>query len=266
MIENNNIVEFEWNGSKISFELSRSGTMINATEMAKAFPGKLIADWNRLKSTKEFLNALSSVMGIPISQLIISRKGNTSLYDQGTWMHEDVAIEFARWLNPMFAVWCNKKIKEILVNGYSVLGNSREDFERVYQDIQNRLSQLEQENFQLKQSLDTQRTAETFFKVVFQNSNNLYTMTDIVKGLNFTVGRVDMYNKLEELGFIFRRGKTWRLKDPWSKQGFTKDVMVLGKDGKYHNVSRWTDTGRGFVFTVALRCGYVNPEMLGGMN
>lgn len=265
MIENNNIVEFEWNGSKISFELSRNGTMINATEMAKAF-GKRPAKWLELPSTKEFINAICDIRKLDITQLIKSYKGNSTKFAQGTWLHEDLAIEFARWLNPVFSIWCNDKIKEILVNGYSVLGNSREDFKRVYQDIQNRLSQLEQENFQLKQSLDTQRTAETFFKVVFQNSNNLYTMTDIVKGLNFTVGRVDMYNKLEELGFIFRRSKTWRLKDPWSKQGFTKDVMVLGKDGKYHNVSRWTDTGRGFVFTVALRCGYVNPEMLGGMN
>ena len=263
MLEENNIINFSWNGSDISFKLSGNGTMVNATEMAKAFPGKFIADWNRLKSTKEFLNTLSSIMGIPTSQLIISRKGNTSLYDQGTWMHEDVAIEFARWLNPVFAVWCNKKIKEILINGYSVLGNSREAFERAYQDIQDKLSQVEQENYQLKQSLDTQKAAESFCNAVFQKSENLYTMTDIVKGLNFNVGRVDMYNKLEELGFMFKRGNTWRLKDPWSKQGFTKDILVQGKDGKYHNVIRWTEPGRAFVYTIALRCGYVSSDLLG---
>lgn len=88
-------------------------------------------------------------------------------------------------------------------------------------------------------------------------------MTDICKGLNFSVGRVDMYDKLEELGFIFKQGNTWRLKDPWSKQGFTKDILVQGKDGKYHNVLRWTDSGRAFVYTIALRCGYVSPERLG---
>ena len=258
----NNIINFEWNGSNISFDLSGNGTMINATEMAKAFPGKLIADWTRLKSTKEFLDTLSSVMGIPISQLIISRKGNTSMYNQGTWMHEDVAIEFARWLNPVFAVWCNKKIKEIIINGYSVIGNSRENFERAYQDIQQRLSQVEQENIRLKQSLDTQNAAVTFCNKVFQCSENLYTMTDICKGLNFTVGRVEMYSKLEELGFVFKRGNIWRLKDPWSKQGYTKDILVQGKDGKYHNVLRWTDPGRAFVFSVALNCGYVDPDRL----
>ena len=258
----NNIINYEWNGSNISFNLSGNGTMINATEMAKAFPGKLIADWTRQKSTKEFLNSLSSVMGIPISQLIIVRKGNSSAFTQGTWMHEDVAIEFARWLNPLFAIWCNQRIKELLVNGYSVVGNTREDFEKAYQGIQERLSQVEQENYQLKQSLDTQRAAEAFCNVVFNRSGNLYTMTDIIKGLGFSIGRVEMYNKLEELGYMFKHNGIWRFKDPWSKQGYTKDIMIKGKDGKYYNVMRWTDPGRAFVFSVALRCGYVDSERL----
>lgn len=99
MLEENNIINFSWNGSDISFELSGNGTMINATEMAKAFPGKFIADWNRLKSTKEFLNALSSVLEIPITKLVKVIQGGGASQNQGTWMHEYVAIEFARWLS-----------------------------------------------------------------------------------------------------------------------------------------------------------------------
>ena len=30
---------------------------------------------------------------------------------------EDVALEFARWLSPAFAIWCNKRIKELLQYG-----------------------------------------------------------------------------------------------------------------------------------------------------
>ncbi len=37
--------------------------------------------------------------------------------EQGTWMHEDVAMEFARWLSPAFAIWCNDRIKELLTIG-----------------------------------------------------------------------------------------------------------------------------------------------------
>lgn len=36
-------------------------------------------------------------------------------------MHEDVALEFARWLSPAFAIWCNDRIKELLKNGSTEL-------------------------------------------------------------------------------------------------------------------------------------------------
>lgn len=97
MLEENNIINFSWNGSDISFKLSGNGTMVNATEMAKPF-GKTPKDWNRLKSTEEFLNALSSVLEIPITELIKVIQGGTP-QNQGTWMHEYIAIEFARWLS-----------------------------------------------------------------------------------------------------------------------------------------------------------------------
>lgn len=32
-------------------------------------------------------------------------------------MHEDVALEFARWLSPVFAIWCNDRCKELLLTG-----------------------------------------------------------------------------------------------------------------------------------------------------
>lgn len=31
-------------------------------------------------------------------------------------MHEDVALEFARWLSPKFAIWCSDRIKELLTS------------------------------------------------------------------------------------------------------------------------------------------------------
>lgn len=88
--------------------------MVSATQMAKPF-GKLVGDWLRLKSTEEFVNALSSDMQIPISALIKVVKGGNA--EQGTWLHEDVALEFARWLSPKFAIWCNRRIKELLTKG-----------------------------------------------------------------------------------------------------------------------------------------------------
>ena len=98
---------FQYNGSPISFQKGNS-VMVNATEMAKPF-GKLAKDWLSNKSTKEFISTLSAVRTIPLTDLVVVRQGGN--VEQGTWLHEDVAVEFARWLSPTFAIWCNDRIK-----------------------------------------------------------------------------------------------------------------------------------------------------------
>lgn len=107
---------FTFNGNNVTFKNQDGSVMVNATEMAKSF-NKLPGDWIRQKSTEEFLETLSSDKGIPISALIQVVKGGNDKSSQGTWLHEDAAIEFARWLSPMFAIWCNDRIKEIIQYG-----------------------------------------------------------------------------------------------------------------------------------------------------
>lgn len=43
-------------------------------------------------------------------------------------MHEDVALEFARWLSPAFAIWCNDRIKELLLTGTVSTGTATESY------------------------------------------------------------------------------------------------------------------------------------------
>lgn len=43
-------------------------------------------------------------------------------------MHEDVALEFARWLSPAFAIWCNDRIKELLMKGTVSTGTTQTDY------------------------------------------------------------------------------------------------------------------------------------------
>lgn len=83
---------------------------INATAMCKA-AGKLMADYNRLSTTKAFLEELSADMGIPISQLIqVLRPGGDGL--QGTWVHPQVSIHLAQWLSAKFAVQVSKWVHD----------------------------------------------------------------------------------------------------------------------------------------------------------
>lgn len=104
---------FQYNGNPITFQKGNN-LMVNATEMAKPF-GKTTKDWLRTKQSKEFIDTLSTVRQISLTGLVVIRQGGNG--EQGTWMHEDVALEFARWLSPVFAIWCNDRCKELLLTG-----------------------------------------------------------------------------------------------------------------------------------------------------
>jgi phage antirepressor YoqD-like protein len=54
--------------------------------------------------------------------MVYTKRGNFSDdTEQGTWFHRDVALEFARWLSPVFAIWCNDRIYELLTTGYTTM-------------------------------------------------------------------------------------------------------------------------------------------------
>lgn len=105
----NALTTFSYAGSKITFA-NESGVRVNATQMAKPF-GKRPVDWLKHQTSQDFIAALSEVRKITSADLVRVIKGGNG--EQGTWMHEDVALEFARWLSPKFAIWCNDRIKEL---------------------------------------------------------------------------------------------------------------------------------------------------------
>jgi hypothetical protein len=81
---------------------------VNATAMCQA-NSKLFADYQRLETTKAFLEALSGSMGIPIDLLI--RKITTGANEnRGTWIHPYVAINLGQWCSPQFAVFVSKLV------------------------------------------------------------------------------------------------------------------------------------------------------------
>lgn len=99
---------FSYNGNPVTFQIG-TATMVNATEMAKPF-GKRPIDWLKYQQSQDYINALAEVRNITSADLVRVIKGGNDKNAQGTWFHEDVALEFARWLSPQFAIWCNNRI------------------------------------------------------------------------------------------------------------------------------------------------------------
>lgn len=107
---------FNYNEAPVTFKLGDT-TMVNATQMAKPFSThKRPQFWLKTEYANEFVTALTEARNIASVDLVQVIKGGDP-QNQGTWFHEDVALEFARWLSPRFAIWCNDRIKELLRTG-----------------------------------------------------------------------------------------------------------------------------------------------------
>lgn len=85
----------------------------NATVIADRY-GKRPIDWLRLPETERYIDALCRQSDVRKSHFTLTRKGNSTKFQQGTWLHPKLGIPFARWLDVDFAVWCDSQIDDLL--------------------------------------------------------------------------------------------------------------------------------------------------------
>ena len=119
----------------------------NATEFAKPYK-KQASDFMRLSRTKELIRILDDDVNTrngksPFGskpkkiKIVEVRKGGNDKHNQGTWLHQDLALEFARWLSPRFGLELDRYIKHLfqestrvreerLISKYAFKESSRE--------------------------------------------------------------------------------------------------------------------------------------------
>ena len=132
---------------------------INATQTVKALEAKRLDGFMNSKYFTEYLAAYCKFYDVAYKDVVKKVKGNFKKSDyrnpvitQGTFLHPDLAILFARWINPEFAVWCDAIIKQILTGELEVrYKNLQQDYEhlenkhdKLFEEL--RLYQRPQEN------------------------------------------------------------------------------------------------------------------------
>lgn len=99
------------------YEVSvREDGYVNATELCKA-GGKKFNNWMNTDTAKELIGAIESDSGILASHLIETYKGNTSKFQQGTWVHKDIVYPVAWWVSPRFALYVSRVMQELFSTG-----------------------------------------------------------------------------------------------------------------------------------------------------
>lgn len=265
---------FSYNNNPITFQIGEA-TMVNATEMAKPF-GKLVKDWLKNNQTKEFINTLSAVRNILLTDLVKVKQGGTA---QGTWLHEDVALEFARWLSPSFAIWCNDRIKELMRHGITAMPqtvdailNDPDTMIRALEALKAEREKVAQANRQIERLEDKnkcyhsennrlQRLHDNDMKLLHQqaplveyaanvlSSESTYTTTQIAKELGMSA---QLLNRLlHDFGVQFKQGGQWQLYAMYDQRGYikTRTHTYTKKDGRIQTMltTVWTEAGRKFL-------------------
>lgn len=252
----NNPVVYSYKGSKISF-MNSDSVMINATQMAKPF-GKRPVDYLRLPSTNELINAIVRKSHISENQLVTSKQGSAE-NGGGTWMHEDIALDFAQWLSVDFRLWVNDRIKELLKTGVATVSNDDEAIAYAMQVLNKRLEQakqekamLEQQNIYLSNEIKEAAPKVQYVDNVLQ-SVNTYTSTQMAKELGMREAE-QLHKALKEKGIMFKQSGQWMLTAKYSEKGYTKPrtTTYTRSDGSQgtNTITVWTELGRAFLHKV----------------
>jgi phage antirepressor YoqD-like protein len=245
---------FNYNGNNITFQIGNGDVMVNATEMAKPFCKRPI-DYLQNQNTQDFISEYSKVRKSTLADLVHVTKGGNN---PGTWMHEDLALEFSRWLSPSFSIWCNDRIKELLRYGMTATSQTLEQMldnpdvliltlqklkeERAEKD-RLRLQNEEQEKV-LKLSAPK---VEYYEKVL--SSVSTYTTTLIAKELGMSATALNRI--LNNSKVQYKQNDTWVLYVKYQNLGFTKTTTVNYTDSQ--GITRtnmntvWTEKGRKFI-------------------
>lgn len=195
----NEIKIFEYKNTPVTFQFGQGeDVMINATEMAKVF-GKRPVDYLKTQSASELVNAISKVKNVTLDDIVTVIHGGSN---NGTWMEETVALDFAQWLSVDFKLWCLGRIKEILTKQQLELPKT---FSEALMLAAKQAEKLELQEAKLKE----QRPDVLFSKSVKRNGSDCLVgeLAKIICQNGVVVGQNRLFEWLRDSGYLMKEGR-----------------------------------------------------------
>ncbi len=264
---------FAFEGNNVTFYEKDGMLYINATEMAKSFGNsKRPQFWLNLQSTREFLSALTEARNLASVDLQRITKGGPN---QGTWLRKDVAIEFARWLSPKFAIWCNDRIEELMTKGHTELptfdipktysealmlaAKQAQRIEAQDKELSHKQSIIDNQRRNLQNSLRelNEKAAEVavvkkesdYCKSVL-SSESLITTTSVAQ--DYGMSAKSFNSLLYHLGVQYKCDGQWILTAKYKDKGYVQsETIIIDASDNHRKVvvnTKWTQRGRKFLY------------------
>lgn len=248
---------FQYNGQAVTFQLGDGSVMVNATEMAKSFD-KRPNDYLNLPSTNELIKAITRKSGIAENQLVKTVRGGLN---PATWLHEDVALDFAQWLSVDFKLWCNDRIKELLRHGITA---TQPAIDSILSDPDNAIKlltalkqersareRLEAQNEENKQQLQLQAPKVKYYHEVI-DSEGLLSINKIA--LDLGMSAIKLNRILCKKHIQYRESDTYLLYSKYRdmKLAAIKPHPYIDSNGQMKTRQHlyWTERGRKFIHDI----------------
>lgn len=232
---------FAYNGNNITFKNANGITYVNATEMAKPF-GRLPKDYLKSQQAQELIFAISKRTNILLGDLVMTVKGGNAA---GTWMHEDIALDFAQWLSIDFRLWCNDKLKEVITNGVQSKLPTMKEMAQYVLDAENAKEDAERQ-------LAIQQPRFEYATNVLK-SDKCITANELAMDFGWTANKLNKI--LYEKGIQYPQAGRWVLYAKFRSLGYAKNHTELIK-GHPITFLVWAQIGRAFVHSL------INPVMI----
>ena len=239
---------FSYEGNEVTFRTTNGTVYANATQMAKPF-GKRTNDYLSNQSTKDFISAWMVSTPVAENPVTVIQGG----IQQGTWMHEDIALHFSQWLNPFFAVWCNRRIKELLTTGTTTIHSKTED-QLLLEAMGILTARVEdqQKMLELKDRTIKEQAPKVQYVDEVLLSSSLISTTTIGKELGMSGSALN--EKLNKMNIQYRQNGLWVLYSKYQNLGYTKTKTYTYTDshGKEQTTisTYWTEKGRQFIHSL----------------
>lgn len=249
---------FNYEGNDVTF-YDKDGTLyVNATEMAKPFgDSKRPANWLKSSPSKDYMEEVADATGVASADLQRVTKGGLN---QGTWLQKDVAMEFARWLSPKFALWCNRKIEELLTKGHTEVTPSY-DIPQSYSDALLLAAKQAKELEESKAMVASQarQIAELEVKTSYCDIilKSACTIPVTVIAQDYGMSAQKMNALLHDMNIQYHSGESWIVYAKYKAEGYVQSETIQISPKKVRTYTKWTQKGRLFLYDTLKRSGIV---------
>ena len=219
-----------YNDGELNFEVEFK--MINGEIYAKAntmCDRVKLDNWKRSANTKRYVDALKSraindTLNSRNIEYIISEKGVDTI--NGTFIHEKLIINLARFISVEFELWCDEQIAELINKKNKIPTTMREVLEIALAQ-QDRIDKLEIETTLQKEEIALNEPKVELYNVAM-SSDNVLDMKQVagiigIKGL----GRNKLFELLREEKILNNYNLPYQ---NFINSGYFKIIEIVSKD------------------------------------